>query len=338
MDLSIIVPVYNVEKYIEKNIKSLLQQNDVSIQYEVIIIDDESIDKSISIAEKLLSKSNIDYQIISQKNSGVSVARNHGLSLAKGKYVLFLDSDDYIEPDLISCVTKELNKGNDIIFWAYNTVDTTYSNKQCYFDIYSINDVTYNEGMQALKNILMKKKHWIWTGSAIYSRAFLYKYNLSFNSNHINGEDQEFIFSTLVYAEKVKYVPKVLSYYLIRDNSISTSFKIRKFDSTSALEKVYELLGKCNNVDLVILKSLNNYIVENYLYVYKSGLKEHNSNFMRNQLTLLDDIYPLYHEKMKKRMKEYRSNSKISNFEVYIAKKSMLIYGVVYRLIRKVKW
>ena len=68
MDLSIIVPVYNVEKYIEKNIKSLLQQNDVSIQYEVIIIDDESIDKSISIAEKLLSKSNIDYQIISQKN------------------------------------------------------------------------------------------------------------------------------------------------------------------------------------------------------------------------------------------------------------------------------
>ena len=93
--VSVIIPVFNNSNYIENTLLSLINQtfND----FEVIIINDGSYDDSIEKVDNLLSQSNIPFQIFYQENKGVSTARNKGLDLAKGKYIVFLDGDDYIE-------------------------------------------------------------------------------------------------------------------------------------------------------------------------------------------------------------------------------------------------
>ena len=92
--VSVIIPVYNVEKYISEAIESVLNQSLIDI--EVILIDDGSTDNSLLICEQFLQKES-RIKLLKQKNSGVSNARNNGLNLAIGKYVFFMDSDDTID-------------------------------------------------------------------------------------------------------------------------------------------------------------------------------------------------------------------------------------------------
>lgn len=101
-DVSVIVPVYNVEKYVEKCLMSLLAQ-DCNCSYEIIVVDDGSGDGSSAIVDRMAEGSDI-IRIFRQPNSGVSAARNNGLLYARGKYVIFVDSDDHVEPNYISAL------------------------------------------------------------------------------------------------------------------------------------------------------------------------------------------------------------------------------------------
>ena len=97
LKLSIIVPVYNVERYLEKCLKSLCGLN---IENEIIIINDGTKDSSLEIAEKFRENhKNENIKIISQKNQGLSEARNNGLKVAKGEYISFIDSDDFVDTE-----------------------------------------------------------------------------------------------------------------------------------------------------------------------------------------------------------------------------------------------
>lgn len=104
--ISVIIPVYNAEKYINRCIKSVINQS--YFELEIIIVNDGSIDGSLSICESIATK---DYRIkvISQDNGGVSKARNTGINLAKGEYVVFLDSDDYMLPDMCKTMLDVLH-------------------------------------------------------------------------------------------------------------------------------------------------------------------------------------------------------------------------------------
>ena len=96
--VSIIVPVYNTEPYLVRCLDSLLAQS--CDLYEIICIDDGSTDGSLKILQKYAAKHK-NIRLITQSNSGVSSARNAGIEAAKGKYVMFVDSDDFVEPDMI---------------------------------------------------------------------------------------------------------------------------------------------------------------------------------------------------------------------------------------------
>ena len=93
--VSVIVPVYNGEKYIQTSISSIINQ-EFSENYEIIVVDDGSDDNSLDIAQELLSKSDIPYKLVHQRNSGVSVARNNGIEVSRGDYLVFVDSDDSV--------------------------------------------------------------------------------------------------------------------------------------------------------------------------------------------------------------------------------------------------
>ena len=115
---SIIVPVYNVEKYIEKCLESILNQT--YDNFEIIVINDGSTDNSKKILDNY--KTNKKIKIINQDNQGLSIARNNGLGAASGDYILFIDSDDYIEEELLSTLNKNINN-EDLIRFQVQTVN-----------------------------------------------------------------------------------------------------------------------------------------------------------------------------------------------------------------------
>ena len=104
---SIIVPVYNVEEYIDDCLKSIKSQT--FKDYEVIVVNDGTKDNSMDIVK------NYDVEIINQENGGLSSARNTGVKKAKGEYLIFLDSDDYIEKDLLKKINDSLKDNPDVV-------------------------------------------------------------------------------------------------------------------------------------------------------------------------------------------------------------------------------
>ena len=123
MKFSIIVPVYNVEKYIERCLTSLMKQT--YKEFEVIVVDDGSKDKSIDIAEQFVLKDK-RFRIVHKQNGGLSDARNFGVPFAEGDYLLFIDSDDFIEIDLLRKIhdaVEDTNTSIDVVRYALRMVD-----------------------------------------------------------------------------------------------------------------------------------------------------------------------------------------------------------------------
>lgn len=115
--VSIIVPVYQIEKYIRKCIESI--QSQTFSDFELILVDDGSKDASGSICDEYAKKDN-RIKVIHKKNEGVASARNEGIKLSKGKYVCFIDGDDWIEKFMIeNCINRILDTEADVIFHGY---------------------------------------------------------------------------------------------------------------------------------------------------------------------------------------------------------------------------
>lgn len=180
--VSFIVPVYNVENYIERCIKSIMKQT--YDNWELIIVDDGSTDKSGEIVDRL-KKSDNRISVIHKINEGVSIARNSGLERAKGDYVLFVDGDDYVDSHYASYFVNIMVNNNADIVFSYN-----------YYNEYSTDCITTDKihhlsPLQAMESLYLNK-----TGVAvwnkIYSKEFLHKNHLQFNPEFWFAEGMTF--------------------------------------------------------------------------------------------------------------------------------------------------
>jgi len=191
--LSIIVPVYNGEVYIEKCLISLLNQN--LNNYEIILIDDGSTDKTIEIIAKYAEK----YDIIStirQENQGQGAARNVGISNAKGKYIMFVDSDDYVETNSISVlIHRMITEDLDLLCGNYNKVDIN-GNLLKKTDVEEI--INYTTDIINPDEFLLN--YW---GFHCYIVLFIFKISVIQNSN--------FTFKPKIYLEDSEWLPKIIS-------------------------------------------------------------------------------------------------------------------------------
>lgn len=207
--ISIIIPVYGVEKYIEKCINSLLTQN--FKDFEALIIDDGSLDNSISIAKRLV-KNNPRFIFLHKSNGGQASARNLGLDHAKGQYIAFLDSDDYLDPNYLLYMYKKALKTNaDITTCGINFVDefnnivkTIYST----YDSLSLeNDFLISKG--GVTNFMWDK---------LFKKELFE--HLRFNTQLRTNEDVHLIFR-LIYKKSISNIHTPLYYYLQRAGSTS---------------------------------------------------------------------------------------------------------------------
>lgn len=234
--VSIIVPAFNVEKYIEECVLSLTQQTYSNI--EVIIVNDGSTDKTLDLCQKL-AKQHRNLRIISQKNAGVSAARNTGLSKASGDFIAFVDGDDFVDKKYIELLVKNYKKHSiPVCEYDYIYLNSVVKNKIDLPDSIEVDKVLPNL-IDADKNI----GGFVW--GRLFDKKTIKKYNLSFDSNIKLFEDALFLTKYLALMEKVTIVHQPLYYYRQRKKSI-----VHHLNKTSQIISVEKALAEIIKINL----------------------------------------------------------------------------------------
>lgn len=275
--VSIITPVYNVEACIEKCVKSVMNQT--CKEFEFLLIDDGSKDKSIDIAKELLEGSDINYKIITQKNSGVSTARNEGIKKAVGEYITFLDSDDYIAPEFIELMTKKADKTNcDVVFCDYSEVDANGNILIESRTKYLSDFITGREA--ALKQLADEIT--IGMRSGIYKTSVIKDNNIFFDTKRKYGEDMIFIVKTLLEANKVISVNKVLAFYVIWSNSVTQNVSLKHLDCYYSYVDLLEYIrnkGDLQEIDKFLVEYKIPYSISHVFSILSKDPKFHDDLF-----------------------------------------------------------
>lgn len=222
LKVSIIVPFYNVERYIEKCLETLVNQTLEDI--EIILVNDGSKDKSIEIVNKFLEKYPEKLVYFEKENGGLSDARNYAIPYAKGEYIAFLDSDDYVEKDMYEKMYQLAKEENsDMVecdfYWEYpekTKIDT---------------GAIYN----GKKEMLEKVRVVAW--NKLIKREILEKAKIEFPKGY-RYEDVEFTYKLIPYLEKVSFLKKPCIHYIQRENSISNSQNERTKEIFDVLDHV----------------------------------------------------------------------------------------------------
>lgn len=219
--ISIIVPIYNVEAYLEKCIDSILQQTYTNI--EVILVNDGSLDNCGQICDQY-EKIDNRIKVVHKKNGGLSDARNAGLDIATGTYVVFIDSDDYIEKDLIDQSYKIIDENNlDLVSFDYRKVDE--QGEIIEESVLGLEDSIYDLNELGLNKYIIKKiytyEHGVEAWHKMYKMSIIKDNNLKFTYNDlIFAEDLLFNLSYLVHVKKCATMSQTYYNYLIRETSI----------------------------------------------------------------------------------------------------------------------
>lgn len=246
--ITIIVPVYNVEKYLEQCVSSLTHQTIKDI--EIILVDDDSPDNCPVICDEWAAKDS-RIRVIHKNNEGLGMACNSGLEVATGEYVAFCDSDDWIEPDMYKDLYDVAKRENaDVVYSGIRKVTdsgiVTPMHQVEKFKIHSTaSDISnFAMGMIASGPAFSKERETPMSAKiAIYKREFLVKNNIHFESERkLISEDLFFNLDILEKSECVVEVPNV--YYNYRVNQASLSSKIRTDRFEKAKEMRKELLKR----------------------------------------------------------------------------------------------
>lgn len=231
--ISIIIPSFNVEKYIENCIKSLVMQT--SKNFEVILIDDHSYDKTINIVESYRSQVEFPIRIYkNEKNIGAGETRNLGINKSKNKYLMFLDADDYLE---INCIEK-INNLLTINDWDYICFDYFINKGKIKNHCHSMN---INKNRLTTKEALIYSSGTVW--GKVFKSEIIKSNNIKFPNLNVN-EDMVFTKEVISYCQKIIYLRKPLYHYVMRKTSLMHAKKFLDDDNPI---NAYKLLCKYIN-------------------------------------------------------------------------------------------
>lgn len=248
MDLSIIIPVYNTEEYLAECLDSVFNQKLRS--FEVIIINDGSTDGSMDIIKAYEKKYSGIIIIIDQENAGLSAARNAGLEIARGKYIYFMDSDDYLFPNSL-CVAQDLSERQnlDVLFFSFENICersliTQYGHMPM-VQKRTMLDTEIMEGKELFCQFVNQNEYYVNVWLQFIRKDFIEKHGINF-INGIIYEDRLFTYFLLFYAKKVRCLNRVFYCKRIRENSICVSEKgyLYFYSYVVTLMKMYDHIAE----------------------------------------------------------------------------------------------
>lgn len=226
MKFSLVLPVFNVEKYLKKCIQSCIIQGMNADEYEIIVVIDGSPDRSIEIANQY-QRLYDNIHVIEQSNKGLSAARNTGLQYAKGEYIWFIDSDDFIAPNILNGIYEHLVSRELQCLWIqWANIDIEGNVLPEFAPFIKTKSFKVYNGKDFASNIL---NNFLYAWSFIYKRSFLISNNLSFREGMF-FEDTDFAFRAIPLIESIALYDKVCYFYLQRENSIVHKFSEKKMN------------------------------------------------------------------------------------------------------------
>lgn len=261
IDLSIIVPVFNVEGYLKRALDSILMQSS-PINYEIVLIDDGSSDNSGAICDEYQNNfSNVCVRHI--ENNGVSEARNLGISLSRGNYLFFMDPDDFVSEDFFEKIFPNLNDKWDVLCFGYNEIkenkDTILSCRPHLYTHCGLlgKNEFRNEFIELFKTDMMYN---VW--SRIYNKSFILKHDIKFPSKPI-GEDTSFNFQVYRHLNTIQFIDSTLYNYIAgRSGSALTSFHPRRIEiQLDELQALQQLLEKFQIEDASLIQEIKTKII-----------------------------------------------------------------------------
>ena len=323
--VSVVIPIYNAETYLKKCINSIIRQTYKNI--EIITVNDGSKDSSLLILQDYQKKDK-RIKIIDKENEGVSRTRNRGIEEAKGNFIVFVDSDDYVEKDLIEILMKNRNQK------AFHIC--TYFRETMKKNGVKIEEVLYEDKQDQMfknKDFLNLYKAGLMNSPycKLYERDILIKNNIRFNPNISLGEDLIFNLTYLKYVTDIKYTNKALYHYIKRENeSLSTKYISNMLEVQKTI--YYHLSDFCyqnlenNEEELKEIHQIGLYCM---LTAVSNEYKNRKINIFKryiNSKKILED------EELKNHIKEMQSKNEINNLQ---AKQLLKKRYLCYRIIRK---
>ena len=314
MKVSVIVPVYNVEQYIEKCLLSI--KNQTLSDFECLIINDGTKDASIEVA-KIVVGNDKRFKFFDKENGGLSDARNYGIEKANGEYLCFIDSDDYIAPDLLE-LTYNMGKEND-------------SDIVC-FDMYYVNEdssleYSWGSNYKGISNY-KDNKEIIFSNNSANNK--IYKASFMKDKRFFKGmwyEDLAVIPTWIAAANNMAHVYKPLYYYVQRQGSITHKADIRIFDIYKAISMVKNKL----QLGAYEVRGLffENCLVMTTLRIKEISDKKTRIEYYKKNVELLEEQYPNWYSDVKKD-NDYNFKQKVIFFLLH-----MKMIGLVERAYNK---
>lgn len=279
--VSVIIPVYNSEEYIGRCLDSVINQTYKNI--EILAFNDGSKDNSLKILNEYQAKYPNVIKVINQENQGVAKTRNDGIKKATGKYVMFIDNDDYINTNYIETFVKEAEKEDlDIILGGYKRV---------------------NSESKTLREVKLENTEWsklviMAPWAKIYKKEYIIEKDIQFLDNNI-GEDVYFNLQAMFLTDKIKIIDYVGYNWFFNEKSVSNTIQ-KNLDKIN----VFNLLDNCYNTlkSKEVLKNNNNiiemfflrYIIWFLLFSTKGALKQEIITIYNKLFKWLGDRFPNY--------------------------------------------
>lgn len=309
--ISIIMPVYNVKDYIRKAVLSVINQTYFNI--ELILVDDGDTYKSTEIVTDLIENDD-RIKLIKRTNGGLSAARNTGLEFCKGEYVLFLDSDDFIEKDLVEKVLHTAEKNNsDIVVFGYNTINCS-TNKMIACSEFKITNAKGCLSAQYIPTSFLSDIGFAW--NKLYKTEYLKENNLKFEEGTSLIEDIIFNKNAFEKTNNIDFISGCYYNYCVRERKTLSSmlydnlFDLQKRGFTYRRCLIERLFCHAKNMDEILAENYVNIIRYCCTMLHKYGMKKSYKNKIKFIKTMLSD--PLTVE-MKKLYKPKNFKDKLIN-------------------------
>lgn len=317
MKLTIILTVYNKEKYLHKAFEALLNQKEAKEgDYEVLAVNDGSSDGSTAILEEYAIKDS-RVRILAQQNQGLSMARNNGVDAALGEYVWFVDADDVISTNAVKLICQAIDSNPDVIPIYAKTDGKPF--------VRNAVDVKTKTGKDVLIN-----RHWEQCGVFwILQRKFLFDNNLRFMPG-VYHEDAEFTPRMLYTAKTVKVIPEVLYTVYVDENGITQVPRAKRaFDYLIVAESISKFVLDNDESGTVIGRSIDKYTaqyINNALHIV-----------IQNSLEEQEGFDEVFYEKRLLLLRPLRESPKIKyQIECFLFRLFPKHYVWVYKTMKKV--
>ena len=264
--LSVIIPAYNVEAFLPQCLDSIFSQD--CSDFEVICVNDGSTDGTQTLLERYAAN-HTNLKVISQLNKGMSASRNHGLDVAEGEYVMFVDSDDWLCDGALARLRAHLDGEDVICFNAKKYIEQTGEYQDNKLPV--INEAMTGWEYFHKTRLIPTAIHFVCIWQRTYRRAFLDEHQLRFEETVRRAEDDLFSTMVMFHAKTLKVVDECVYVYRVRPQSITTTVSIdRWYDSIRVQEMLADFFIPKNDVDKTAIYQV---LASNYINYFSKKTK-----------------------------------------------------------------